>query len=688
MPSLSIRARLLALTLALFAIPYVGYQYVREMEQFMRSGLEDSVTGAAKALAGALHGRPGLFADDKANSADVHAHPLRSAPQLDGYAKDWGVLAQRLTPIPWRDSPATPLEIPQYAVGLFADHAYLLLKIPDRSPLAAREGERLSGDHTVLRIIDKRGYRHHFLLDTSTSGPIEAQELLLDPLGQPIVRKELRIQGTQRSTPTGVTLELRIPLQLIGARLGVQVTNRIDSQQVFKAATALESEALGLFVQPSDAIEQVVHALGRTEGRRVWVVDPQRRVLARGGSLWRPYSSQLHPWISNLFSSTGGADFSDPGPVDRIENAQIWRGIRGEVSTRWQNSKDGDLVLLSVAHPIWALDKVIGVVLVEESSSTIQIARNDALMKLLLITLAVFIFSAGAIAWFATNLSRRLSRLQASAQAAIDSHGRVIGRISDAHGHDEIGELGETFADLLTRLNEYNHYLERLAARLSHELRTPLAVIRSSLDNLELDQRPEATAEYLQRARAGIARLQVILTRMSEASRIEETVRGSEPEAIELNALIQATVSSYRDVWSTQRIELRMDDAICRVHGSPDLLVQMLDKLVANAIDFNAADMPIRIELGAQKGEQGEAGSRLAITNFGARLPQDLGNRLFESMVSSRPRTDGSGPEPHLGLGLYIVRLIVEHHLGYVRALQHIEPDAVTFEVWLPPPSA
>ena len=99
---MSIRSRLLALTLALFAIPLVGYHYVRQMEDFLRSNMEANAVAAAKALAGALCEREGWFPNELADSADVYAHPLRDAPQLDGYIHDWEQLSQRMTAMPWR----------------------------------------------------------------------------------------------------------------------------------------------------------------------------------------------------------------------------------------------------------------------------------------------------------------------------------------------------------------------------------------------------------------------------------------------------------------------------------------------------------------------------------------------------------------------------------------------------------
>jgi signal transduction histidine kinase len=73
----------------------------------------------------------------------------------------------------------------------------------------------------------------------------------------------------------------------------------------------------------------------------------------------------------------------------------------------------------------------------------------------------------------------------------------------------------------------------------------------------------------------------------------------------------------------------------------------------------------------------------VAVENEGPALPQDKVARLFESMVSLRG-ADAAGKEPHLGLGLYIVRLVAEFHGGSVRASNVAESGRVRFEVELP----
>jgi signal transduction histidine kinase len=107
--------------------------------------------------------------------------------------------------------------------------------------------------------------------------------------------------------------------------------------------------------------------------------------------------------------------------------------------------------------------------------------------------------------------------------------------------------------------------------------------------------------------------------------------------------------------------------------GAPDLYAQMLDKLAANAADFSAGDEPIRVRL--------EADGRLTVSNSGPLLPAEMAGRLFESMVSFR---GAEGKEPHLGLGLYIVRLIAEFHGGRARAANREDGSGVVIRVDCP----
>jgi signal transduction histidine kinase len=109
------------------------------------------------------------------------------------------------------------------------------------------------------------------------------------------------------------------------------------------------------------------------------------------------------------------------------------------------------------------------------------------------------------------------------------------------------------------------------------------------------------------------------------------------------------------------------------MHGAPELIAQALDKLVDNARSFAPEHGWIRIALA-----RGDDGARITVTNSGPLLPPALQDRLFESLVSLRP-SSASDTAPHLGLGLYVVRLIAEAHRGRASARNLSDGSGVEF---------
>jgi signal transduction histidine kinase len=137
---------------------------------------------------------------------------------------------------------------------------------------------------------------------------------------------------------------------------------------------------------------------------------------------------------------------------------------------------------------------------------------------------------------------------------------------------------------------------------------------------------------------------------------------------------VTGCVEGFRLAYPDARIAYSPPPSALPVDGSPDLVAQMLDKLVANAVEF-AAGRPIDVRLEAD-GDN----ALISVGNEGPPLPEGMEGRLFESMVSVRP--DGARDAPHLGLGLFIVRGIAQFHRGSVAATN--KPDGVIVTVTLP----
>jgi two-component system sensor histidine kinase ChvG len=241
---------------------------------------------------------------------------------------------------------------------------------------------------------------------------------------------------------------------------------------------------------------------------------------------------------------------------------------------------------------------------------------------------------------------------------------------------DELGDLARNTEKLLRAVADYSQYLQTLAGKLSHELKTPLAITRSSLDNLSTQALDAESRRFLQRAQEGVERQTVIVRAMSEASRLESAIDAAEWERVDLRELVTRCAAGYRTVHSGRRLDLRLPQEETPLHCAPDLLAQALDKLVDNAFSLTDPEDEVAIEL-RRAGDACE----LAVRNTGSTLPDDFRERLFDSLVSLRAKR---GVEPHLGLGLYIVRLVVAAHGGEVSARNLPGGAGVEFLIRLP----
>src|SRR5262249_21476737 len=179
---------------------------------------------------------------------------------------------------------------------------------------------------------------------------------------------------------------------------------------------------------------------------------------------------------------------------------------------RWRQSPDARATILAASYPVWAGDRVRAAVVVEETTNAVRSITSRALEQLVAATLIAFLVGALALLAFATRLSARLSQLRDEAEQAVDSKGRVRSLIAGSRAGDEIGDLSRSFSTVLDRLAQYTSYLETMAGRLSHELRTPIAVVRYSLENVQMQPAAQEAAADLRRRKSALGRVHTRLT--------------------------------------------------------------------------------------------------------------------------------------------------------------------------------
>ena len=438
----------------------------------------------------------------------------------------------------------------------------------------------------------------------------------------------------------------------------------------------------GRLVTGSPLLQSV--ASGYTQpGLRLIVTDKAGWRLAEAGSVSTAVAGgrngEVSGWMrlaySLLLEPGDAPELARPDPGGREQQPYVRQALDGEPATSWFRSLDSGRAVVAVAQPVWSGTVQTGAVVLQQGTDAILSLRNQALTRLMNFTLIATLLVAAGLLGYASWMSLRIRRLSSAAERALDDK-RVQPELPSAGAGDEIGDLSRSFSSVLRRLGEYNEYLRTLASKLSHEMRTPLTIVTSSLENLEHEPLSAESAMYTERAREGTARLHRILSAMSEASRVEELIGQAETEVFDLDAVLSSTVTAYADAWPLRQFTYLSDSTNAKMEGSPELVIQMLDKLVDNAVGFSSDGDEIVIRLRRDNG-----GYTLSVTNPGPPLPERMRSQLFDSLVSVRSGDTGK----HLGLGLFIARLIATGHGGSITAFD-VE-SGVTFEVRFPPSS-
>ena len=681
---MSLRIQLLGVGLLTLALPWAGYRYVQELEGALRDGLEQSLLASAITMAAAMELQPltgPAQTGEMAIESTIYAHPLDTPPSIDGYRDDWSSAADTVRPL---GSAA------EYWAGLHERTVYVFLNVTDEDLIyQSAPTQTPYGDRVLL--LPGREPDGWLLLHGSGPGSVRSQQTQA-PLFAPTAQYEDRVTAYWRETVGGYSVEARLPLDLVRGRLGLAVID-VDHAAVRQTPEAAFDVSLqrswqaepelgpGAFVYRPQHLDAIGGQFVQP-GRRLRVVDPLGWVLFDGGAIdplsneFAPSSLGLAERFYRFILARGDAPYQGlEDPPGRMADATSSAALQGESVAAWYARGPDASAVVAAAAPIRAGDEIRGGVVLEQSSDSILTLTNEALVRLMSFTLLASLSVALGLLSYATLLSFRIRRLALAAETALSPEGEIRPALPGRRAGDEIGDLARSFTALLQRLREYTEYLTTLKAKLAHELRTPLAIVTTSLDNLEREPQ-DHVSPYVARLREGTDRLDAILGAMSEATLIEQAVADTDPELFSVGEVIASCVEAYRDVYQDRRFELRDRAVDARVLGSADLIAQMLDKLVDNAVSFSPSESTITLTLNSSERHVG-----LRVTNVGPLLPDAMRNQLFDSLVSMR---EERGQGRHLGLGLYIVALIVDFHRGTVRAEDLSDGSGVSFDIELP----
>ncbi len=280
-----------------------------------------------------------------------------------------------------------------------------------------------------------------------------------------------------------------------------------------------------------------------------------------------------------------------------------------------------------------------------------------------------------------------------------DDAGAVIGWIVTAADIETQKRVEDEYARVVERERQAreeaeaaNRAKDEFLATLSHELRTPLAAMVGWTGMLRTGNlSPEKSRKALETIERNAKAQAVLIEDILDVSRIITGKLRLETQAIDLGALARAAVEAVRPTADAKGIILEVSIGALpdRFRGDPSRLQQVIWNLLSNAIKFTPAGGRVALSIEEARATEGSAqGSAQAL---GARvIVRDNGRGIdaaFAPFIFDRFRQiDSTSKRAHggLGLGLAIVRHLVELHGGTIAVASEGEGRGSTFTLWLP----
>ncbi len=247
---------------------------------------------------------------------------------------------------------------------------------------------------------------------------------------------------------------------------------------------------------------------------------------------------------------------------------------------------------------------------------------------------------------------------------------------------DEIGKLTKSIDEMTKELQKRTTRAETFSNDLAHEIRNPLASLKSASELLDKTTKKIESEKLLKIINHDVERIERLITDYSQMLKDEATWSREKMSKVDLIEIINNVVDDFKQDLKNQnkKIEIKIKKKITSKDGNYILgienrLEQVVANLLDNSISFSADDKKIEISIA-------ETSDNLVmlIEDEGPGFSETSPQKIFKRFYSNRPKSFGK----HSGLGLNIVKNIVELHEGRISASNRLNKRGAQVQVLLP----
>lgn len=396
-----------------------------------------------------------------------------------------------------------------------------------------------------------------------------------------------------------------------------------------------------------------------------------------------PFKRDVARFLDRVIEGVGQAPRLPPyvePAVDRGAWPEVAAARRDGSATALRRAADRTVIIAAAAAIPGDGGEVVH--LVRDTRDITRVVRDERSGSFL-VFLGVLALSLLLSNFLANTIVRPLRLLALAAARVRLGRAREVTVPRFARRRDEIGVLSRALSDMTLALRQRIDATEAFAADVAHELKNPLASLRSAVDTLETVRAPKLQAQLLHVIRDDVARIDRLITDIADASRLDAELSRTRFERIDLGALVGQIVGSYERRGAERGVRLafaRPESGAAEVLGEAERLAQVTRNLIDNALSFSPDEGVVVVSVA-----RNDDRVVLRVDDDGPGIPEANRADIFKRFYSERPAGENFGR--HSGLGLAIVRTIVEAHDGTVDVVNRERDGAVTgarFTVGLP----
>ena len=317
-------------------------------------------------------------------------------------------------------------------------------------------------------------------------------------------------------------------------------------------------------------------------------------------------------------------------------------------------------------------EKNYGFIVIQENANEIRVAINERknfiLRTAAIVTVVIMIFSFVLNRYFLKPIKNIVNYTNIIKEKSNEETN--IENIKKRN--DELGVLSKSVDEMTKELNKRITNAENFSTDLVHEIRNPLASLKSASEIISETENKTLRDKLINIISHDVERIERLVTDYSQMLKDEAAISSEQMKELDLKLITRSVVDDYNGVYNSKRgISVKLNtngSKDYKILGIENRVEQIIANLLDNSISFSNDNQEIEVEL--EKAKNGSI--NLNVIDQGEGFKETDTNKIFNRFYSNRPEKFGE----HSGLGLNIVKNLVELHNGQIRASNNDDKGA------------